>query len=443
MAVIGELAVNVVARTSGLSSGMNRARKEMGLMSSAALGVRRSLLALGAAFTAFRASTGFIEAAMGAEKAKATFEVLTGSMSEGLEIYKELFDLAAGTPLQLGNLQRDARTLMLFNVSAKEVTKTLKMMGDITGGDPEAMRFMVRAYGQIRSLGRLQAQDLMQLTNAGWNPLNQIVKRTGESMEQVRERMKDGGVSFEEVKQAMIDATSEGGRFNGLMDKMGKTLEGRINALRGEWQALSIQIGDELLPLVKEFLEITTSLVKWARELDPWWKKVLVTIGAIGTVLGTAVVAMWALHKATLAYKAVQAQVAIITAMIAGFSGNWKALALGIVGAGVAATGLYAIHRAYNKESEDGLDTQQSITSELERQKELMDDMAAGRGGADVGGTGANGGVQDVNVTNTELPTLAEQSAAHLKHLQEVREEIKNLKGSYAAQQQLKIARIL
>jgi tape measure domain-containing protein len=277
MAVIGELAVNVVARTSGLTSGMNRARKQMGVLSSAALGVRRSLLALGAAFTAFEGIKAMVRLAAETEQVITQFEVMTGSLEVAKGLYTEMRDLAAGTPLQLDSLLGNSRTLMLFGESADTVTETLRMLGDVSGGNQTNLKFMVRAFGQISSLGRLQAQDLMQLVNAGWNPLEQIMKKTGETMAEVRDRMKDGKVSADEVKEALEKATGPGGRFNGMMEKMSKTFSGRWSTLIDNIKQLGIQFGEILLPVVEKAVTYLSGLVQWFKGLSVETKKLIAT----------------------------------------------------------------------------------------------------------------------------------------------------------------------
>jgi len=277
MAVIGELAVNVVARTSGLTSGMNRARKEMGILSSAALGVRRSLLALGAAFTAFEGIKTMARLAAEAEQVITQFEVMTGSIETANNLYSELRTLAAGTPLQLEGLLGNARTLMLFGESADTATKTLRMLGDVSGGNQTNLKFMVRAFGQISSLGRLQAQDLMQLVNAGWNPLEQIMKKSGETMTEVRERMKDGKVSADEVREALESATGPGGRFNGMMEKMSKTMSGRWSTLIDNIKQLAVQFGEILMPVFEKAVSFLSKLVNWFKGLSAETKKLIAT----------------------------------------------------------------------------------------------------------------------------------------------------------------------
>lgn len=89
----------------------------------------------------------------------------------------------------------------------------MKMLGDISLGNGERLQSLSLAFGQVQASGRLMGGDLLQMVNAGFNPLEAIAKRTGETMIAVKERMSAGGVSVNEVEQAMKDATSEGGRF--------------------------------------------------------------------------------------------------------------------------------------------------------------------------------------------------------------------------------------
>lgn len=85
----------------------------------------------------------------------------------------------------------------------------MKMLGDISLGNGERLQSLSLAFAQVTATGRLMGQDLLQMINAGFNPLEAIAKRTGETMTDVKERMSDGRVSVEEVEQAMKDATSE------------------------------------------------------------------------------------------------------------------------------------------------------------------------------------------------------------------------------------------
>jgi tape measure domain-containing protein len=133
------------------------------------------------------------------------------------------------------------------------------MITDIAAGDSQKLEGMTRAFGQMSGAGRLMGQDLNQMINAGFNPLQEISKRTGESMAVLKKRMEDGQISVDEVKQAFVDATSTGGRFAGMNDRMSQTTAGQYAKLKSEVEMLAIAMGTTLLPEANKLLE-------WARK---------------------------------------------------------------------------------------------------------------------------------------------------------------------------------
>ena len=76
-------------------------------------------------------------------------------------------------------------------------------------GNAERFQRLALAFSQVSAAGKLQGQDLLQMVNAGFNPLQEISKKTGESMLELKERMSDGRISLKEVEEAMKSATSE------------------------------------------------------------------------------------------------------------------------------------------------------------------------------------------------------------------------------------------
>ena len=129
-------------------------------------------------------------------------------------MFEKLKGFAASTPLALTDLTSSARTLLQFGIAGDAIIPTLRMLGDAAGGPAQNLKSMALAFGQISSAGKMQGQDLMQLINAGFNPLNEIVKKTGESMEQVRARMSAGKIGIDEVREAFEAATGPGGLFS-------------------------------------------------------------------------------------------------------------------------------------------------------------------------------------------------------------------------------------
>jgi len=214
------------------------------------LGPINSLLATYLGFsTAKKAFT----LATDAEDAAIAFEVMTGSASESLRLMQELRTFSDRSPITFGGAQQAARTLLSFNVAAKDVIPTVKMMGDAVGGNNERFKMLALAYSQMSAAGRLMGQDLLQMINAGFNPLQTISRITGESMLELKKRMEEGGISAQEVANAFRVATSAGGRFYGMTERLSQTMSGKLNLAMSDLEKAGVRLGNTIGPMMVDF----------------------------------------------------------------------------------------------------------------------------------------------------------------------------------------------
>lgn len=188
------------------------------------------------------------------EKYVTNFTTLLGSTEAAAKKVEELKKMAAATPFGMEDLAQATQTLLSFGVQADKTTPILKALGDVSLGNKERFQSLALAFGQVSSSGKLTGQDLNQMINAGFNPLNEISKRTGESMEQLRDRMSKGGITAKEVEQAFIDATSAGGQFAGGMESASKTMDGMISTLKDNAKALVGQVFEPISNSIKQTL---------------------------------------------------------------------------------------------------------------------------------------------------------------------------------------------
>jgi tape measure domain-containing protein len=130
----------------------------------------------------------------------------------------------------------------------------------VTGGNNERFKNLALAFSQMSAAGRLMGQDVLQMINAGFNPLQQISKTTGESMIELKKRMEDGGISTQEVRQAFIDATSEGGMFEGMTDRLAQTVSGKLNIALSDMEQKLAAAGEAMGPLLIQLLDTFTRL---------------------------------------------------------------------------------------------------------------------------------------------------------------------------------------
>ncbi len=198
-----------------------------------------------------------IESSAAFEDFNTQFEVMLGSKTKAKAFYDDLNKMAIQTPFEMNDLAKASQTLLSFGMDAKTIMPTLRMIGDVSLGNKDKFDRLSLAFAQIQSTGRLMGQDLLQLVNAGFNPLTIISQKTGMSMADLKKRMEAGGISAKSVADAFKVATSEGGRFYGGMDKGSRTFNGLLSTLKDNIHQTLREVGKPAFDALKKALEAT------------------------------------------------------------------------------------------------------------------------------------------------------------------------------------------
>jgi tape measure domain-containing protein len=180
------------------------------------------------------------------EQISVSFEVFTGNAEVAKNMLSELKAQALASPMQFQDIAKGAQTLLGYGLTAEQVIPVTKMLGDISGGNADKFSRLSLAFGQVNAAGRLMGQEARQMINAGFNPLQAISDKTGQSMAVLTQRMHDGQISVREVAQAFIYATSEGGRFYKNAEKQSQTLAGAYNKMSESISFTLATLGENL-----------------------------------------------------------------------------------------------------------------------------------------------------------------------------------------------------
>lgn len=194
---------------------------------------------------------------------------------------------AVESPLSLGGISSAAQTLLGFGVDAEKVLPTLRQLADVSMGNEERFKSLALAFAQVQSAGKLMGQDLLQMINAGFNPLQEISRQTGESVAVLREKMSEGGISAEMVANAFRVATQEGGQFYGMTKKQAEGLAGLKAQLDGAIENAFNEIGKSQEGIIAGGYKLATGLVENYETLG----KVLTTLIAVYGTYKAAVIA--------------------------------------------------------------------------------------------------------------------------------------------------------
>jgi len=249
-----------VSRNDALASSFDRVGNRARSSSTNIGGMARSLAAYISIGAALAFGGGAIKSAMDFGLKKESINVLAGDKGTGEKLTSGLTSLQNDTILG-PEVFKNAQTMMGFGIGAEKVLPNLKMLGDVSMGNAERLGSLTLAFSQVQAAGKLTGQDLLQFINAGFNPLNEISKKTGRSLGDLKTMMEKGGISSGMVSQAFIDATSKGGLFYGMLDKLAETAGGKMQQLMGGFESLKIRIGEALMPVASMFMSIATFLM--------------------------------------------------------------------------------------------------------------------------------------------------------------------------------------
>ena len=184
------------------------------------------------------------------EQLQTSFEVMTGSATKATDIVEKLKEIGAKTPFEFTGLAETTQLLMNYGFEADDAISKMQMLGDISQGSADKMNRIATAYGQMSSAGKVALEDVKQMIEAGFNPLQEISQTTGESMASLYDRISKGTISIEEITASMERSTSAGGKYFQSMEKQSQTLNGQWSTLKDNFSNL---LGSVLKPL-NEFL---------------------------------------------------------------------------------------------------------------------------------------------------------------------------------------------
>lgn len=213
---------------------------------------------------------------------------------------------------------------MNYGFTADEAIDRMTMLGDISQGSADKMLRIAAAYGQMSSAGKVQLEDIRQMIDAGFNPLQEISETTGESMDSLYERISDGALAVDEITASMQRSTSEGGKYFQSMAKQSQTVAGQFSTLKDNFQqmtgevfsGLSKSVGSKLLPLA----------IGWVDTLSTAFAQngVIGISTALGSILSQAVT-----MASQQAPQLISLAVTIIQSLIMGLNSNAPQLVQG------------------------------------------------------------------------------------------------------------------
>ena len=162
------------------------------------------------------------------QQLQVSLSTILQSKSKADALLEEISEFAKKTPFNLDDVANGAKQLLAYGSSAENVVDELSMLGDVASGLQIPLGSLIYLYGTLRVQGRAYWRDIQQFQGRGVNVVEEMAKNLGVTQDQIKKLVEEGKIGFKEVEQAFQSMTSEGGKFNNMLENSAGTWPQRI-----------------------------------------------------------------------------------------------------------------------------------------------------------------------------------------------------------------------
>lgn len=216
--------------------------------------------AIAVAFTA--AAKAGVEYNMTVDRLTRSFESLLGSQQAAAAHLQELRAFAARTPFEFEDVAHASQRFQNMGLAAKEVVPTLTAVGNAVaaaGGGSDEINRVSLALAQMGAKGKVSAEELNQLADAGVGGLKILEQQTGKTKAELLKMAEAGQISADMFLQAFRAAYGAGNQMQRQME----TLSGAASTLKDSGKEL---LGQAFQPMHDVLRDIAVELAKITSE---------------------------------------------------------------------------------------------------------------------------------------------------------------------------------
>jgi len=164
-----------------------------------------------------------------------SFETLMGSATAGKRVLESLRKFAEVTPFELPDVAKvGVQLLATKKITENQLIPTISKLGDAAAGSAdgfESFPRIARAISQMLNKEKIQAEEMLQLSEAGVPAWTALAKSMGKTVPELQKMGERGQLGLEAIMK-LVDGL--GGQFDGLAAKQSKTMQGLTSTWRDQ-----------------------------------------------------------------------------------------------------------------------------------------------------------------------------------------------------------------
>lgn len=234
------------------------------------------------------------------EQTRTAFVTMMGSTVAAQRHLEELRRFALRTPFQFAELTDASRRMQALGFAAEDVIPYMTRIGNAVsalGGGKPLLDRIVLALGQMQAKGKVTAEEMRQLAEAGipaWQALAKALNTdVAGAMALVEKRAVDSQVGLNAILESMD-------RFKGGMEAQSRTLRGVFNQLQEQINMSLVEIGDKMAPTAKRIItelliplaERTKAAADAFSKMSPQTQNAALAMSAFAAVAPVVIVAL-------------------------------------------------------------------------------------------------------------------------------------------------------
>lgn len=242
--------------------------------------LKRTAAEIGGLAAIKKFGTDVIDATGKMQQLQVALSTILQSKSKADALLAEISEFAKKTPFNLDDVANGAKQLLAYGSSAENVVDELSMLGDVASGLQIPLGSLIYLYGTLRVQGRAYWRDIQQFQGRGVNVVEEMAKNLGVTQDQIKKLVEEGKIGFKDVEKAFQSMTSEGGKFNNMLENAAGTWPQRIANLEDTLFTKLVDFGNKY----KEVFEFG---IGTAEELVEHLDDVISVIGGLIAAYGT------------------------------------------------------------------------------------------------------------------------------------------------------------